>query len=441
MRILLVQPSVGEERRSMEESHSHLQPLTPAVLAGITPDSHSVEFVDDRLQPIPAENDFDLVAITTTTLTVKRAYEIADTFRERNVPVVLGGHHATLRSEEAKQHAASVIVGEAETIWEEVLEDCSKSDLDPFYSGEQPNPEQFPVPDRSIFRGKDYLPVEMVETTRGCPHSCTFCSVTSFFGPGYRHKPIEAVVKEIKSLDRNYIFFVDDNIVGDFKYAKRLFRALAPLNIKWFSQGSIRMARDDELLDLMKKSGCLGNLIGLESIDPASLKEINKSWNVQLSFPEAIRKIHSHGLSIFASFVIGLDSDKPPTIGKTLDFALESKFLAANFNILVPYPGTKLYDRLKDEDRLFDEQWWLNDEREVKYRPVNFTPSQLLELQSKAKWKFYRYPHILRRISNWKPNFGSPATALLFLALNRAIHKEQAKRQKKLRARNYRDEG
>jgi len=426
MKILLIQPSVSDAIRGLESSHNHLQPLSLSVIASLTPEDHQVKFVDDRLEEVIYDPSYDLVGITTTTITAKRTYQISDKFRELGVPVIIGGHHATLNPKEVKQHADSVLLGEAEGLWGRIVKDFESKSWSRFYQlDERPRPEDIETPDRSIFNGKDYMPVEMVETTRGCPHNCTFCSVTSFFGPGFRHKEVGRVVEELRSLDGDIVFFVDDNVIGDKQYARALFKAIKPLNIHWFGQASIQMAWDEELLKLMKESGCVGNLIGLESINSDSLAEINKSWNETMPFEDAVSKIHAYGLSIYASFVLGMDSDRPGVGDETYEFASKSKFLAANFNYLTTYPGTKLFERLKEENRIFDESWWLNDRyNAVRFKPEHFSPEELWRESYSAKRRFYSYKNIARRATNFRGNSNSRIKLAFYWLLNKALHDE-----------------
>lgn len=429
MELLLIQPAISKEKAFTETSQRELQPLAPAVLSALTPGDVSVSFLDDRFEEVSYADSPDLVGISTTTFTAKRAYEIAQGFRERKIPVILGGHHVKLETEEALSHCSSVVVGEAEGLWPEVISDFQHGDLKRTYQLEElPDLASTPVPDREIFRGKDYLPIEMVETTRGCPNNCSFCSVSAFFGRGYRHRPIRDVVEEIAGLDRKLIFFVDDNIVGDFDYAKNLFRELRRLNVRWFGQAAINMARDEKLLTLMRRSGCLGNLIGFESLDGENLKSINKSWNRSLPYEESVDIIHGKGLGIFASFITGLDGDDPETIERTYEFAMRKKFLAANFNVLTPYPGTQLFEQMKESGRLTEDRWWLSDDPfKVRFVPNNFDGDELVRESFRIKREFYRYRNVFRRATNWKPVFSSPYNFLLYVIMNKALHKEQEK--------------
>jgi radical SAM superfamily enzyme YgiQ (UPF0313 family) len=430
MKILLIQPGLTEDFDWAESSHRQLQPLAPAVIAGLTPEKHSVSFIDDRLEEIPYCSNPDLVGISTTTLTARRAYSIAHRFREKGVPVILGGHHPTLLPEEAVQHANSVLIGEAEEVWERVLDDYERDKPKRYYKAkDRPSLARVKPPRREIFKGKNYVPVEMVETTRGCPHNCDFCSVSAFFGSGYRHKPIENVIEEVKGLKNNLIFFVDDNIVGDPAYAKSLFEALSPLRIRWFSQASLLMARDEELLELMRESGCIGNLIGIETLSKANLAELGKSWNIHLPYEEAIKRIHAHGLGIYASFILGLAEDDEAALKKTFDFAVKSRFMAANFVILSPYPGTKTYKKLRDEDRLIEECWWMEPKYERPFfRPRNLSPFELARACDEMNLEFYRLRSIARRGLNWRANMGSPLEVLLYWLMNRALRREHKKK-------------
>ncbi len=268
MKITLIEPRMSN---LVEGVSYQLQPLTLATLVGLTPPHIEIKLVDDRFERIDFDEPTDLVGITVKTHTARRAYEIADEFRMRGRKVVLGGHHPTLLPEEAKERADAVVLGEAEGVWASLLEDFKQKKLKPFYEGDgRPDLQKMVRPRRELFVGKPYLPVEMVETTRGCPFKCHFCSVTRFFGATFRHRPVEDVVAEIETLKHKTVLLVDDNIVANRAHAKELFRALIPLRIRWFSQASITMVLDEELLRLMHKSGCIGVLVGIESIDQES---------------------------------------------------------------------------------------------------------------------------------------------------------------------------
>ncbi len=312
MRITLIEPAMIKSNDFSEKPSWQLTPLTLATLAGITPPDVEVEAVDDRIEEIDYDTPRDLVGISVKTFTARRAYQIADEFRKRGVPVILGGHHPTLLPEEALQHADSILTGEAEGIWEDVLADARLGQLKRIYHQSHTMPFESVRVDRSVFAGKKYLPIGMVETTRGCPFSCNFCSVTTFFGRSFRHRPPKEVVAEIESLDKKFVFLVDDNIVADKESAKELFRALIPLKIRWVSQASLTMTKDKELMRLMHQSGCAGVLTGIETISRANLKQIHKSWNtVGIGYDEALKIARDNGIAIVGSFILGMDEDTP----------------------------------------------------------------------------------------------------------------------------------
>lgn len=424
MKITLIEPRMSN---LVEGVSYELQPLTLATLAGLTPADIEIKLIDDRFEEVDFEEATDLVGITVKTHTAKRAYEIADEFRKRGVKVVLGGHHPTLLPDEAKAHADSMVLGEAEGVWAQLLEDLKQKKLKPFYEREErPDLKHMVRPRQDLFSGKPYLPVEQVETSRGCPFKCRFCSVTRFFGATFRHRPPEDVVAEIETLKYKKVLLVDDNIVANRAHAKELFKALIPLRVRWFSQASITMALDEELLRLMHKSGCIGVLVGIESINQESLNQINKRWNNVASYAENFKKIHDHGIGIYASFVLGLDHDDPTTFDQTLEFALEQKFLAANFNPLTPYPGTPLYDDMAQQGRMLLDRWWLHKEQigKVVFKPKLMSPEELEEGIKEVKRKFYAYSSILKRSLNFRANLKSPLDVYIYFAMNLKLHQE-----------------
>lgn len=249
-----------------------LPPLSLPMIASLTPDDFDISISDENISPIDFNKDIDLAAITVMTPLAPRAYEIADRFRAKGVRVVLGGMHPSFLPEEAIQHADAVVIGEAEGVWAELLEDFKQGKLKQFYKCSSfPQLENLPIPRRELFPSKGYFTVNTVQVTRGCPFDCDFCTVTKFFGNKHRYRPIDEVVVEVSSLKGKSVVFVDDNIIGNIPYAKELFKALIPLKIKWLSHASINVARDEELLRLSAESGCVGYMIGFESISQESL--------------------------------------------------------------------------------------------------------------------------------------------------------------------------
>jgi len=431
MRVTFVMPAVGRKNNQTYVNSWKMEPLALAVLAGLTPMDIEVDFFDDRLEAIPYEHPTDLVAMNVETYTAQRAYQISQQFRRRGVPVILGGYHPTLFPGEAGMEANSILIGEGEDVWAQILKDSQERRLRKVYKSQVRPILNGVKPRRDIFKGKKYLPIALIESARGCKFNCNFCSVTSFFEHTYRPRPIKEIVKEIQDMKVKRIFFVDDNITCDFKRAKELFKALIPLKIQWFSQGSINMAEDVEMLSLMKQSGCLGVLIGFESLNHENLMLMGKQWNTKESYEEAIRKFRDSGIVIYATFVFGYDRDDLDSIKRTLAFAIQQKFFLAAFNHLVPFPGTPLYEEMKQGGRLLSERWWLDPNYkfgDVAFKPKLMTPQELSDGCRKAREEFYSYLSIGKRL-DLKSNCSGLGMTLNYLIYNLFSKKESMRRQ------------
>jgi radical SAM superfamily enzyme YgiQ (UPF0313 family) len=377
-------------------------------VAALTPPSWEVQFIDEKVEPLDLTRGADLVGITSMTSTVTRGYEIADAFRRRGIKVAMGGMHVSQMPEEALQHCDSVVVGEAEGLWSAVIRDFEAGQLRRRYDhGEElPSLGGLPQADWSLYDDKRYLPVHFVETTRGCPLDCEFCSVTKAFGGRYRSRPVEEVIAELRGLRpfggwltlRNSILFVDDNIVSNRAYAKEFFTRLKGMGFRWFGQASVNIARDPELLKLCQESGCTGLFIGLETLSPQAIAGIGKKVNRPNEYLEVIQRLHDHGIGVDTSFVLGLDEDDSGVFDRTLEFVLKAKVEIAYFSILTPYPGTRLHHRLREEGRLLTEDWSLYDGARVVYRPRQLTPDQLLEGHFRMLREFYSASSIVGRL-------------------------------------------
>ena len=350
MKITLVKPNIGRMDHSLYVDEARMEPLQLGVLAAMVPPDDEVVLHDDRMEAIPYDAPTDLVAITVETYTARRAYEIAAEFRRRGVTVILGGMHPTLLPEEAAAHGDAIFLGDAESGWREAVEDARAGRLKPVYRAAV-GPPQFDgalMPRRDLFHGKGYLPVTLMQFSRGCRHACTFCAVSAYFERCHYHRAIDTVVAEIAAQKRRTIFFVDDNLLGNRRAAKALFRELIPLKIRWMSQGTVDMTRDPELMDLMTRSGCLGMVVGFESLSAENLRGMNKAANLPRcdGYREAIRVVREHRLQLWAAFTLGHDNDTAESIAAAATFAVENRFCFAAFNILMPYPNTPLYRRL-----------------------------------------------------------------------------------------------
>ena len=370
-----------------------------AIVAALTPPEVEVSLTDENVTVIDFHKETDLVGITALTITARRAYEIADTFRARGVKVVLGGMHPSVMPEEASQHADAVVIGEAEGIWPNLIEDFKANKLQRMYrQHERPSLLGLPIPRRDLFTEGAYFARHTVSTTRGCPYSCSFCSVTSFFGHTYRCRPVEEIINEVETLsERKLIGFVDDNIVGNPKFAKELFRALIPYKIKWVAQASVTIAKDDELLRLAAASGCIDLLIGFESLSQANLAAVGKRINVVDEYEDVIRKVHSHGIAIHGFFILGLDEDDEDVFKRTLCFAQKMRLESAQFAWPVPYPGTALCETLDKAGRIVTKDW-SQYESNVVFEPKKMSRETLQKGRARVWSEFYSLPSIWKRV-------------------------------------------
>jgi len=408
MKILLISP---ENKKSIfaytrkEVKAFWFPKLGLPTIAAHTPPGVEVKIVDECVEDIDFDIDVDLVGISVMTYLAPRAYEIAARFRQRGIPVVLGGIHVSMLPQEAKEHADSVVIGEAERMWPRLIEDFRRGELKPFYEEKElPQLKGLPTPRRDLFKPKAYWTTNCVQTSRGCPFSCDFCTVTIFGGNQFRLRPIEEVVEEVRSLKKGFVVFVDDNIAGNRAYAKQLFKALIPLKINWGSQASLTMARDPELLDLAAKSGCTALFIGVESISEENLISANKKFNKVEKFKEEFRRFHDYGILIQTGMIFGFDHDDETIFERTVEFLEENNIELAMFNILTPLPGSNLYKRMDAEGRIIDRDWAHYDGRHVVFKPRLMSPETLQEGFFWAYHKFYSLPSVVKRIlpSFWK---------------------------------------
>ncbi|MFO0013540.1 MAG: B12-binding domain-containing radical SAM protein [Planctomycetota bacterium] len=425
-RLTIVHPCVG--RRAGDRKYLktwQMEPLPAAMIAALTPRDVEKRFYDDRFELIPFDEPTDLVAISIETYTARRAYQIASEYRRRGVPVVMGGYHATLCPEEVAVYADSVVVGEAEETFPQLLDDYRHGTPQLFYraSGQ---PRLNIDPDRSIFRDKKYLPIQLVEFARGCRFRCEFCAIQSFHKGAHHFRDVDRVIREIGKVRKpnQMVFFIDDNLTSGMSEAKELLKALIPLKLKWFTQTAINVTHDDEMLDLMKRAGCQGVLVGFESLNPDSLKQMNKGFNLMKGGPAvAIQNLRRHGLVVYGTFIVGYDHDTPASIAETVAFAKQQGLFIAAFNHITPFPGTPLYKRLEQEGKLLFESWWTDPRYRynmIPFQPAKMTPRELEDLCLKARKEFYSWRSIASRA--WQPvNRSSLYVLRNYLFIN-AIH-------------------
>jgi radical SAM superfamily enzyme YgiQ (UPF0313 family) len=379
-------------------------PLVLPVLAALTPSDVEVVLIDENVEPINFDEKVDLVGITGMTYLISRSYEIADEYRKRGVPVVMGGIHVSALPEEAIQHSDSVVIGEAEEIWEYIMRDAQKGNLQKFYRAPRfPDLNNSPVPRWDLLKNNKYLYFSM-QIGRGCPYNCEFCTVTLFNGREYRHKPVEKVMEEIDVLQkidkRKGVFFADDNILSNSSYVKHIFGQLINKKVEWWCQASINRLKEDEMLKLMYDAGCRSVFVGFESILGESLVSMQKNQiNKVEEYAETIKKVHSHGMGVFGSFVLGSDGEDETVFKKTEEFIMENNLLFAMVNILTPVIGTVLTERLEKEERLLAVNWDRHNGDFVCFKPQLMSPQLLQRKREELVSSIYSYNKIYKRFN------------------------------------------
>lgn len=429
MKLKLIAPTMLEEtRRGMQGRAFQLPPLALATVAASTPDYVNVEIVDEAIEPINYNCDADLVGITSLTRFAPHAYEIADRFRKQGVKVIMGGMHPSALPEEAIQHCDSVVIGEAEGAWPQLIKDFEKNKLKKFYKNKDfIDLSLVRTPRRELYKKERYLFTHLLQTTRGCPFNCNFCSVTKFFGRTFRTRPVECVIREIQDMRTKFLGFSDDNIFGNRIYARKLFSALKYEGVIWLGQSSINIADDPKLLHLAARSGCKGLFIGLESAECESLDQMNKGFLKPDKFKDSIARLHDEGISVLGAFVLGSDNEDRSIFQKTLEFAKKIKIDLAQFAILTPYPGTAIYNKLIKENRIFNFDWAKYDAGNAVFKPLKITAEKLKEEVDKMWREFYRFDEVISRLITLGKRL--PIQALPLLLLNFSFRKEIAATQ------------
>lgn len=400
MKVLFVSPG-WPKGRLWGELAFKFPSLSLASLAAVTPPEWEVELCDENIEPLKLATDADLIAITAMTPQAPRAYQIADSFRAIGKKVALGGFHASNLPDEALNHADTVVVGEGELVWPELLSDLTRGCLKPLYRSEALlDMAAIPVARRQLFAGKKYLFTNTLQTTRGCPFDCEFCSVTAFYGRKYRKRTVEGIIAELEELRKvnSFAFFVDDNLVADRHYAMSLFAEMKGLGFKWLSHAPIDFARDPEFIRAAGEAGCFGMFVGFESLNQESLAAMGKVTNTARSYLDDAKVFRDNGIGILGSFVLGYDNDTPDVFPQLLSFCEEARIEAAIFPILTPYPGTEVRRRLEAEGRIISNAWEDYDMEHVTFQPRGMTVEQLQKGYNWLNSSFYSFGSMYRRI-------------------------------------------
>lgn len=443
MRILLISPE--RERKREEVFLFRLSFLNLLYVAAVTPSDVEVKVIDEAFEKIDFEEKADLVGITAQTPVIPRAYQIAEEFKKRGVPVVMGGVHASMLPEEALQHVDAVVIGEAEEVWPNLIEDLRKGQMGRIYQGNGfVNPSNLPLPKRELLNEKFYLPLKLIETTRGCPHHCDFCGVSKFFGFRYRNRPISEIDRELKTLfqkgpvmnpalkkiltlfskdlpyflKRRLLYIIDSNVAGDRRFALDLVSLLKEFDILWYGHAPVSIAFDQQLLAGFSESGCIALNIGFESFSTKNLQTMGKGFNQPSRYAEAVKRIHEHGIGIMGTFIVGLDDDDPGVFQRIIDFCNDSKLDWALTFIMAPYPGTDSFLRLEKEGRIFCRDWEKYDSLSAVFQPLLISVEEL-EKGMRRVWKEVFSPtSIYKRILK-RPWIHPP----FYLAMNWQFHR------------------
>jgi radical SAM superfamily enzyme YgiQ (UPF0313 family) len=428
MRIILIYPSgrrFGGGGPLKRQARAHRYPgMGLTMVAALTPPGAAVSIVDDEREAIDYGRPADLVGISILTPNARRGYQIAREYRGRGVPVVLGGVHVAACPEEAAAEADAIVAGEAEDTWPRLLEDFAAGRLRKVYrSSNAVTLAGLPAPRRDLLRKDEYITVNTVQATRGCPFNCEFCTMSALLGHETRFRPVEEVVEEVRRLEGSTFVLNDDNVSQRNDYFKALFEGLIPLRKTWVGNASWNVSRDLEMMDLMARSGCTGVFVGFESVEfqEGLAKGVRSASRLPL-YLEAVRRFHERGISVIGGFIFGFDNDDPPIFDRTLEFALASRVDAAQINILVPYPGTPLHERLEREGRIVERDWNRYVTSHVCFEPRRLSRQALFENYLRVREAYSAWPRVAGRFLRAVP-YSRPRPLVVNLAVNLAFRR------------------
>jgi len=380
--------------------------LAIPILASLTPPKHDIRIFDENIEDIDYEWKADIAGISVRTMCADRAYMISETYLKKGVKTVLGGIHPSMCPDEALQHCDTIVIGEAEEIWSRLLRDVEDGNLQKIYKSDNfADLTRSPIPDRSVLSDR-YLH-DIVQTAKGCPFNCEFCTVHTFDGQKIRTKTVDQVIREIQNINnrssasyktKRSVFFVDDNIIADKHFAMELFNALKPCNINWMCQASINISEDDELLRSMRESGCGAIFIGLESLSKDNLESMHKKLNCRYDYRTSISTIQSYGILVHGSFILGYDSDCATSFDDLVNFIQDTNLLMPLINILTPFPGTKVFKRMEAERRLLHKNWSKYDSKHVVFKPAHMSPEELFDGYVHVVNSVYSFESIYKKL-------------------------------------------
>ncbi len=439
-KLLLINPVSALRKGFTLKTDAMYPPLSLGILAALTPGHWEVEIFDENFETFHELIEADLVALTSFTSSAYRAYEIASVYKKANIPVIMGGIHASMVPKETIRYVDAVGIGEAESYWRSVISDFETGSLKPFYYGERFSMDKMPFARHDLFHEK--YTIDSIQTTRGCPFNCSFCSVTAFNGSTYRMRPVEDVLDEIEMVTKDRIFFIDDNLVGYSKkskeHVKAILKGMIDRGIKkeWWTQCSLNVADDEEVLELFAKSGCRMIFIGIEAETSEGLQDTNKKLNARMGFDkytEAFNKIHKHGISVLGSFIFGLDSDTVESLYNRKNYIIHQPIDSYQTGILTPLPGTKMYRDFEAQNRIikknYPEDWQYYSIEDVVMKPAQMDAEMLknsmkeiwLELYDK-KTVYRKFMRTLKETKDVKTASWAITTNLVYRAMLEEVY-------------------
>jgi radical SAM superfamily enzyme YgiQ (UPF0313 family) len=408
MKIKLISAAVRSRSR-----WSQIMTLSLPAVAAATPEGHDITIEDERVKKISLDDSPDLVGISYEVFRAYRAYDIADHYRKKHIPVVLGGMHASVMPEEALLHADAVVEGEAEEVWPQVVADAMAGKMRGIYRAEKAvDLSKLNRPRLDLLDASRYFPLYPIEATRGCTHACSFCSTRYVHGYGFRTMPVDHVITDVERAGNRIIAFLDDNLAADESFAKALFTAMIPHGKKFFMQSHVLLAENEELLALAAKAGCLGVFVGIESVSADTLSEANKDFNRVDRLKNNIARFHDRGIMVDGGIIFGFDTDTPDVFDRTIDVLEKIKIDSVAVNILIPYPGTEFYKRFEKEGRIICTDYTKYTGNTVIIRPKNMTADQLQAGYNRFTRDYYKIMEIVYRALK-QPNAVATITGLI----------------------------
>lgn len=400
MQVKMILPALTEAKSPFWRpiKYSLFPPLGLATLAAYLGDDDDIKIQDEHIEPLDLDDEPELVVIQVYITSAYRAYEIADHYRRKGAHVCLGGLHVTSLPDEAMQHADTIFLGPGEDTWPVFLSDFRNGQPEKIYQSRARTLRNAPFPRRDLFKRHLYLVPNSIVVSRGCPHACDFCYKPAFFagGKSFYTYEVDRALQEIDSLPGRHLYFLDDNLFGNPRFASTLFEAMRGMGRLWQAAGTVRAILESDLAEKAAASGLRSLFVGFETLSPLNLKQQNKSQNLRRDYSQAIRKLHDLGVMVNASFVFGMDDDDESVFARTVEWAVRQGIETATFHILTPYPGTALHKRMTAEGRIVSRDWNLYDTRHVVYRPAKLTAQTLQDGYWYAYREFYRWGHIFQ---------------------------------------------